>query len=101
MPTPLYALRLPQKTQDDLVLMGKLYGLPNGRAFAREVLETMCSGDAGRVQAFLRRLMAGVGEQLALKLGEPLEAMKPASVAPARVARTARKKRRARARKRS
>jgi hypothetical protein len=96
--TPTYALRLSRKTQDDLALMGKLYGLPNGRAFAREVLETMCSGDAAKVQAFLRRLMMAAGEQLALKLGEPLEAVsRPALPAP----KPKKKKGRARARKRS
>lgn len=74
MPTPIYSLRLSKKTQDDLSEMGKVYGLPNGRAFAREILEVMCSGDPAKVQAFNRRLMMAVGEQLALKLNEPLEA---------------------------
>jgi len=75
MPTPVYALRLSQKTQDDLSALGKVYGSPNGRAFAREILETVCSGDPVRMAAFNKRLLIGVGEQLALKLNAPLERM--------------------------
>lgn len=75
MPTPLYCLRLPQKVQDDILTLSRMYGLPNGRAFAREILETITSGDMERIQAFNRRLMMGLGEQLALKLNEPLRAL--------------------------
>jgi hypothetical protein len=32
----------------------------------------MCGGDPERVKAFLRRLMMAAGEQLALKLTEPI-----------------------------
>ncbi len=75
MPTPTYALRLARKTQDDLAQMAKVYGAPNGRAFAREILETVCSGEPARMAAFNRRLLQGVGEQLALTLNAPLEKM--------------------------
>lgn len=66
MPTPVYGLRLPQKVQDDLVEYAKIYGAPSGRAFAREILEVMTSGDMERVKAFNARLIRGVGEQLTL-----------------------------------
>lgn len=56
MPTPLYCLRLPQETQDALVVFGKIYGAPHGRAFARELLETVTCGDSGRLVAFVERL---------------------------------------------
>lgn len=71
MPTPLFALRLAEKTQADLREMAKVYGAPNASAFAREVLEVMCSGDNARVRDFIKRLSAGMGEQLALQLAPP------------------------------
>lgn len=64
---------MPQKVQDDLLEMGKVYGSPNGRAFAREVLEVMTSGDMERVKAFNARLIAKAGEQLTLKLNATLD----------------------------
>jgi len=97
MPTPLYTLRLPQKTQDDIAEMGKVYGAPNGRAFAREILEIMCSGDPTRVQSFNRRLMMAVGEQLALKLNEPLQHVDTPVNRDAKPAKPKKKKRRKRA----
>ena len=75
MPTPIFALRLPQKTQDDIATLSRIYGSPNPRAFAREILEVITSGDMERIQSFNRRLMMGMGEQLALKLNEPLKAL--------------------------
>jgi len=77
MPTPVYGLRLPKQVQDDLQTFGKIYGAPNGRAFAREVLEVMTSGDMERVKAFNARLIRGVGEQLTLKLNAAVDAGKP------------------------
>lgn len=68
MPTPIFTIRLAPKTQEDLASMSKVYGSPNPRAFAREVLEVMCSGDLARVKDFNARLIRGVGEQLTLKL---------------------------------
>lgn len=77
MPTPVYGLRLPKQVQDDLHTFGKIYGAPNGRAFAREVLEVMTSGDMERVKAFNARLIRGVGEQMTLKLNAAVDAVKP------------------------
>lgn len=82
MPTPIYALRLPTKTQQDIAELGKIYGSPNGRAFAREMLETMTSGDMARIKAFNARLITKCGEQLSLQLNAAVdaaaEAQKPA-----------------------
>lgn len=72
MPTPIYALRMSQEEQDSIAQMAKVFGAPNGRAFAREVLAVMCSGDVKRVQEFNARLIRGVGEQLTLALNAPL-----------------------------
>jgi len=74
MPTPLYALRLPQKTQDDIAELAKVYGAPTGRAFAREILEVMTSGDMEKVKAFNARLVQKVGEQLTLKFNAMVDA---------------------------
>jgi hypothetical protein len=95
MPTPTYALRLAKKTQDDIAELAKIYGSPNGRAFAREILEVTCSGDVARIQAFNRRLMMGMGEQMALKLNATLDEV----AAPEPKERKPRKKRRARAKR--
>jgi hypothetical protein len=74
MPTPMYAMRLPKETQAALSEMAAVYGAPNGRAFAREVLEVMCSGDIDRVKGFIGRLIAKSGEQMTLKLNAALDA---------------------------
>ena len=68
MPSPIFGVRLSQKTKDDLSELAKVYGAPTASAFAREVLEVITSGDMSRIQAFNRRLLMGMGEQLALKL---------------------------------
>ena len=68
MPTPIYALRLPQQVQDDLAELGRVCGYPNGRALAKEALEAVTSGDPQRVQDFARKLALRVGEQLPLQL---------------------------------
>jgi hypothetical protein len=85
MGTPVYGLRLPKKVQDDLVVFAKIYGAVNGRAFAREVLEVMTSGDLEKVKQFNARLIRGVGEQLTLKLNatmdDAINAAKPAAIA--------------------
>jgi hypothetical protein len=75
MPTPLYALRLPQQTQDAIVELAKIYGAPTGRAFAREILEVITSGDMERIKSFNGRLIQGMGEQLTLKLNASLDAL--------------------------
>ena len=74
MPTPMFTVRLSQKTQADLREFAKVYGSPNASAFAREVLEVMCSGDLSRVKDFNERLITRVGEQLTLTLNGALDA---------------------------
>ena len=82
MATPIYSLRIPQKTQDEIAELARIYGAPNGRAFAREILEVITSGDLEKIKAFNGRLIKGMGEQLTLKLNSaldgPTEAKKPA-----------------------
>lgn len=68
MPTPTFALRLSLKTQADLAALSKVYGSPNPRAFAREILEAVTSGDMERIKAFNQRLITRMGEQLVLRL---------------------------------
>lgn len=82
MATPIYSLRIPQKTQDEIAELARIYGAPNGRAFAREILEVITSGDLEKIKAFNGRLIKGMGEQLTLKLNSaldgPTEGRKPA-----------------------
>lgn len=73
MATPIFAMRLSAKTQQDLAEMAKIYGSPNTRAFAREILEVMTSGDLERVKLFNGKLIKGMGEQLTLKLNAALD----------------------------
>lgn len=73
MPTPIFAMRLSAKTQQDLAEMAKIYGSPNTRAFAREILEVMTSGDLERVKLFNGKLIKGMGEQLTLKLNAAMD----------------------------
>jgi len=74
MPTPTFTLRLSAETQKSLADMAKVYGAPNTRAFAAEVLAVMSSGDIERVKAFNGRLIARAGEQLTLKLNAAMDA---------------------------
>jgi hypothetical protein len=74
MATPLFNVRLSEKTQADLREMAKVYGAPNASAFAREVLEVMVSGDLEKVKAFNARLIARSGEQMTLALNAALDA---------------------------
>jgi len=74
MPTPTYALRLPAETQKAISDLAAIYGALNGRAFAREILEVMTSGDPERVKEFNGRLIRGMGEQLTLKLNASIDA---------------------------
>lgn len=73
MATPLFNVRLSEKTQADLRAMAAVYGSPNASAYAREVLEVMCSGDLEKVKAFIARLIARAGEQLTLRLNGALD----------------------------
>lgn len=75
MPTPVYGLRLPVQTQKAIAELAAIYGAPNGRAFAREILEVMTSGDVEQVKAFNARLIRGMGEQLTLKLNASIDAV--------------------------
>jgi len=87
MNTPHYTLRLPAKTIAAISEMGAIYGAPNGRAFAREMLIAMTSGDLEQVKAFNGRLMRGIGEQLTLQLNTALDAALPPQK-PAKTAKT-------------
>jgi hypothetical protein len=75
--TPLYTLRLPQKTQDDLADISRIYGATSPRAFAREILEVATSGDLSKLQAFAERLMKATGEQLMLFASNAAELPRP------------------------
>lgn len=65
---------MPMKVQEDIADLARIYGAPNGRAFAREILEVITSGDIDRIKAFNARLIQGMGEQLTLKLNASLDA---------------------------
>lgn len=73
MPSPTFTLRLPAAEQLALAEMAKIYGATSVRGFAREILSMMASGDMERVKAFNARLIAGVGEQLTLKINSALD----------------------------
>lgn len=94
MPTPLYALRLPQKVQDDLVTIGRVYGSPNGRAFAREILEVVTSGDPDRISLFVAKFIDRIGGQTSFFLS--LEAPPVRTTRTTRTTRKLRRKRRPR-----
>jgi hypothetical protein len=81
----MFALRLPEKVQESLRDMAKVYGSPNASAFAREMLTAMTSGDIEQVKAFNARLIARAGEQLTLTLNAALDAA-PTSKKPAKKA---------------
>ena len=67
METPLFALRLPQVLQDQIKEMSKVYGSPNPRAFLRELIECVLSGDQAKATAFNVRLVERVTGQLQFK----------------------------------
>lgn len=85
MPTPTFSLRIPAHVQKNLAEMAKIYGAPNTRAFAAEVLTVMSGNDIEPVKAFIVRFIAKAGEQLTLQLstvmddatGSPKKAPKP------------------------
>lgn len=70
--TPVFSFRLPSAERENLVEMSKVFGAPNPRAFLREMVGAMCSGDGERVRAFNTKLIHAVGEQLVLRLHGPL-----------------------------
>jgi len=92
MPTPTFTFRLPDSERASLVEMSKVFGSPNPRAFLREMLGAMCSGDPRRVEDFNRKLIHAAGEQLVLKLHAPLRAL----TKPVPLPKKGRKKRRGR-----
>lgn len=94
MPTPTFALRLSKKTQDDLAALAAVYGSPNPRAFAREILEVVTSGDMERITAFGARLVERMGGQMAFLMTAQVDA--PASSHGARTTRNTRKPRKRR-----
>lgn len=66
MPTPIFTIRLPKPTQDQLAELAGVVGASSPRAFAREILETVLSGDPARINAFNVRLIEGVTRQFQL-----------------------------------
>jgi hypothetical protein len=78
MPTPLYTLRLPAETQENIAELSVIYGASNPRAFAREILEVITSGDVEKLKAFNARLVHGMGQQLTLRFNSTLDALKSA-----------------------
>jgi len=72
MPTPIFSFRLPLVERENLVEMSKVYGAPNPRAFLREMVGAMCSGDPLRVREFNVKLIHAAGEQLVLRLHGPV-----------------------------
>jgi hypothetical protein len=65
--------------------MARIYGSANVSVFAREVLETISSGDIQKIRAFTLRMAQKAGEQLNLSLNasfdEAAKAQKPAKQA--------------------
>jgi hypothetical protein len=66
--TPTFTFRLPDEERKQLVAMSKLYGSPNPRAFLREMIGSMVSGDQERATAFNTRLVEKMTGQMALAL---------------------------------
>jgi hypothetical protein len=75
MATPLYTLRLPAETITAISELGRIYGAPNGRAFVRDMIVAMTSGDIEKVKAFNGQLMRGIGEQMTLQLSGAVDAV--------------------------
>ena len=86
MPSPQFTFRLPQKDKVALVEMAAIYGAPSPGAFCAAMVGALCSGDLERVKAFNARLVAGMGEQLTLKLNASMDAI-AAAEKPAKKAR--------------
>jgi len=72
MPTPTFTLRLPLALQRQMVDMAKSYGAPNVRAFTKDLLEAVVSGDPMRAGAFTARLLARQQGQLLIAETENL-----------------------------
>jgi hypothetical protein len=97
MATPIFNLRLSEKTQTELREIARIYGAPSAGGFVREMIEVMVSGNPERLKDFNRRLMSKVGEQLALNLNAVVDSVLPEPPRPpAKPIRKARKGRRVR-----
>lgn len=83
--TPIFTVRMSLESQRNLSEMAKVYGSSSVSGFAREVLETVSSGDVERVRAFTLRMAEKAGEQLKLSLmasfDDATQAQKPAKQA--------------------
>jgi hypothetical protein len=77
MATPLFTFRMPRKDREALDIMAKIYGAPSSGAFCAEMVGVMCSGDTERVKAFVGRLIARAGEQMALEFGKMVDGAMP------------------------
>lgn len=62
--------------------MSKVYGAKSPSAFVAEMVGVMCSGDTERVKAFVGRLIARAGEQMALQFGRQIDAVMGEKPAP-------------------
>jgi predicted DNA-binding protein len=72
--TPVFSFRLKQELQDQIKEISKAYGSPNPRAFVRELIETVLSGDIGRANAFNIRLIERATGQLQLRMEDEMQA---------------------------
>ena len=61
--------------QDQIKEMSVVYGAPNPRAFLRELIECVLSGDLGRINAFNVRLVERATGQMHLKMEADLAAV--------------------------
>jgi hypothetical protein len=82
MPSPIFTFRMPQKDREALNSMAKIYGAPSSGAFVAEMVGVMCSGDSERVKAFVGRLIARAGEQMALQFGRQIDEVMGSKPAP-------------------
>lgn len=65
---PVFTLRLPVAVHAEIRDMAKVYGATSPRAFVRELLLAVLSGDPRQVAEFNSRLITRMGEQLVLDL---------------------------------
>lgn len=72
--TPVFSFRLKQELQDQIKEISKAYGSPNPRAFVRELIETVLSGDIAKANAFNVRLIERATGQLQLRMEDEMHA---------------------------
>ena len=69
---PRFTVRVDPETIQTLKDLAQRYGAKDTSDFAREMIESLCSGDAVRIGEFVSRLLEKAGGQLALPLaGKP------------------------------